>query len=224
MSETKRPFIPFSREFVNEKSMLEKSKEFFQWADERRSVRDFSDIPVPREVIENAIMTGSTAPSGAHKQPWTFCLISNASLKSKLRALAEEEEKKSYDGRMSEQWLKDLEPLGTNWEKEFIDIAPWIVIIMKRVYEFGENGEKNNNYYVSESVGLAAGFFLLAVHNAGLVALTHTPSPMNFIAKALNRPENERPFLLIPVGYPSDSATIPDIHRKKIEEVIHYYE
>lgn len=224
MSKTKHPFIPYSRDYVDEQTMLEKSKAFFDWADQRRSVRDFSDKPVPKEVIENAIMTGSTAPSGAHKQPWTFCLISNASLKAKLRALAEEEEKKSYDGRMSEQWLKDLEPLGTDWEKEFIDIAPWIVIIMKRVYEFGENGEKHNNYYVSESVGLAAGFFLMAVHNAGLVALTHTPSPMNFIAKALNRPENERPFLLIPVGYPSDRATIPDIHRKKIDEIIHYYE
>lgn len=224
MSKTKHPFIPYSRPFVDEETMLEKSKTFLEWADERRSVRDFSNRPVPKEVIENLIMTGSTAPSGAHKQPWTFCLISNASLKSKLRALAEEEEKKSYDGRMSEQWLKDLEPLGTDWQKEFIDVAPWIVIIMKRVYEVRENGEKNNNYYVSESVGLAAGFFLMAVHNAGLVALTHTPSPMNFIAKALNRPENERPFLLIPVGYPNENATIPDIYRKKSDEVVHYYE
>ena len=224
MSKTKHPFIPYSREFVDAQTMLENSKTFRDWAEERRSVRDFSSKPVPKEVIENLIMTGSTAPSGAHKQPWTFCLISNTSLKSKLRALAEEEEKKSYEGRMSEQWLKDLEPLGTDWEKEFIDIAPWIVIIMKRAYEVGENGQKNNNYYVSESVGLAAGFFLMAVHNAGLVALTHTPSPMNFIAKALNRPENERPFLLIPVGYPSENATIPDIYRKNMDEVIHYYE
>lgn len=224
MSKTKYPFIPYSRTFVDEETMRNKSKTFLDWAEERRSVRDFSSRPVPKEVIENLIMTGSTAPSGAHKQPWTFCLISNASLKSKLRALAEEEEKKSYDGRMSEQWLKDLEPLGTDWEKEFIDVAPWIVIIMKRAYEVGENGQKNNNYYVSESVGLAAGFFLMAVHNAGLVALTHTPSPMNFIAKALNRPENERPFLLIPVGYPAENARIPDIYRKNIDEVIHYYE
>lgn len=224
MSKTKHPFISYSRPFVDEETMIDKSRSFLNWAEERRSVRDFSNRPVPKEVIENLIMTGSTAPSGAHKQPWTFCLISNASLKSKLRALAEEEEKKSYDGRMSEQWLKDLEPLGTDWQKEFIDVAPWIVVIMKRVYEVGENGEKNNNYYVSESVGLAAGFFLMAVHNAGLVALTHTPSPMNFIAKALNRPENERPFLLIPVGYPSENATIPDIYRKNNDEVIHYYE
>lgn len=224
MAKTKHPFISYSRPFVDEETMIDKSKTFLNWAEERRSVRDFSNRPVPKEVIENLIMTGSTAPSGAHKQPWTFCLISNASLKSKLRALAEEEEKKSYDGRMSEQWLKDLEPLGTDWQKEFIDVAPWIVIIMKRIYEVGENGEKNNNYYVAESVGLAAGFFLMAVHNAGLVALTHTPSPMNFIAKALNRPENERPFLLIPVGYPSENATIPDIYRKNNDEVIHYYE
>ena len=147
-----------------------------------------------------------------------------AELKSRLRALAEEEEKKSYGGRMSEEWLEDLAPIGTDWEKEFIDIAPWIVIVMKRPYEFQEDGSKRQNYYVAESVGLASGFLLMAVHNAGLVALTHTPSPMNFIAKALERPENERPFLLIPVGYPSDDARVPDLARKAKEEVIVYYE
>lgn len=218
------PFIPYQKETFDEPTMIEKAQTFYDWADTRRSVRDFSDKPVPKEVLENLIMTGSTAPSGAHKQPWTFCLISNASLKAKLRELAEEEEKKSYGGRMSEDWLKDLEPLGTDWQKEFIDIAPWIVIVMKRPYELDENGKKLNNYYVSESVGLAAGFFLMAVHNAGLVALTHTPSPMNFIAKALNRPENERPFLLIPVGYPAENVAVPDLKRKTKEEVIHYYE
>jgi nitroreductase len=174
--------------------------------------------------MEHLIMTGSTAPSGAHKQPWTFCLISNAELKSKLRALAEEEERKSYEGRMSESWLKDLEPLGTDAVKAFIDVAPWIVVIMKRPYELDAEGNKHQNYYVNESVGLAAGFFLMAVHHAGLVALTHTPSPMNFIAKALERPENERPFLLIPVGYPAEGAKVPDLKRKEKENVIHYYE
>lgn len=224
MNNSEHPFIPYERDTYNEVDLIERSQSFLEWADTRRSVRDFSSKPVPKEVMENLIMTGSTAPSGAHKQPWTFCLISNATLKSKLRALAEEEERKSYDGRMSDEWLKDLEPLGTDAVKEFIDIAPWIVVIMKRSYEYNEDGTKHQNYYVSESVGLAAGFFLMAVHNAGLVALTHTPSPMNFIAKALERPENEKPFLLIPVGYPAENVTVPDLKRKSKEVVIHYYE
>lgn len=224
MPENDFPFIDFKRETYPEEEMLKRSRSFFEWADERRSVRDFSDKPVPKEVMENILMTGSTAPSGAHKQPWTFCLISNNVLKSKLRALAEEEEKKSYGGRMSEEWLEDLAPLGTDWEKEFIGIAPWIVVVMKRPYEIQEDGSKRQNYYVSESVGLASGFLLMAVHNAGLVALTHTPSPMNFIAKALERPDNERPFLLIPVGYPSETARVPDLARKPKEEVIQYYD
>lgn len=218
------PFIPYKQNIISDDDMLEKAKSFYEKLDKRRSVRDFSDKPVSKEVMENLIMAGSTAPSGAHKQPWTFCLISNKDLKAKLRELAEEEEKKSYGGRMSEEWLEDLAPLGTDWVKEFIDVAPWIVVIMKRVYEYNEDGSKHNNYYVSESVGLAAGFFLVAVQNAGLVALTHTPSPMNFISKALNRPENERPFLLIPVGHPSENAEVPDLTRKSIEEVIQYYE
>lgn len=216
-------FHPYTGQQYSEQEMLERSENFFQWADTRRSVRDFSSKPVPQQIMENIIMTASTAPSGAHKQPWTFCLISCKELKKELRKLAEEEEFKSYNGRMSEEWLKDLAPLGTNWEKEFIDVAPWIVVLMKRVYENDTNGEKQNNYYVSESVGIAAGFFLMAVHNAGLVALTHTPSPMNFITKALGRPENERPFLLIPVGFPAENAQIPSLKRKDSSEVIELY-
>jgi len=224
MSTKSYPFVPYQQETISDEEILERSKVFYKKVNQRRSVRHFSNQPVSKEVMENIIMAASTAPSGAHKQPWTFCLISNKELKSKLRSLAEEEEKKSYEGRMSEEWLEDLAPLGTDWVKEFIDVAPWIVIIMKRVYEYNEDGSKHNNYYVSESVGLAAGFFLLAVQNAGLVALTHTPSPMNFISKALDRPENERPFLLIPVGHPSENAEVPSLTRKSIEEVIHYYE
>ncbi len=221
--EVKDGFIKLEHEDYSEQEMIQRVNDFYLWADKRRSVRDFSSKAVPQEIMEKLILTASTAPSGAHKQPWTFCLISNTELKHKLRELAEEEEYKSYNGRMSEQWIEDLAPLGTNWEKEFIDIAPWIVVIMKRAYEIGENGEKLNNYYVTESVGLAAGFFLMAVHNAGLVALTHTPSPMNFIAKALNRPENERPFLLIPVGYPDENALVPRLTRKDKDEVIELY-
>lgn len=218
------PFIPYSRETYDAAEMIKRSQEFYEWLDTRRSVRDFSDKAVPREVIENVIKAASTAPSGAHKQPWTFCVVSNKELKSKIRSLAEEEEKKSYGGRMSEQWLKDLAPLGTNWEKEFLDIAPWHIILMKRAYEEGENGEKLNNYYVNESVGIAAGMLISAIHHAGLVTLTHTPSPMNFLAKALGRPENERPFLLLPVGYPREDAEVPDLSRKALDEVAVFYD
>ncbi|MCO4814462.1 MAG: nitroreductase family protein [Flavobacteriales bacterium] len=217
------PFVKYSSETFSEEDMIKRSAEFYDWADARRSVRDFSDKSVPLKVMENILLTASTAPSGAHKQPWTFCLISNAELKSRLRELAEEEEKKSYGGRMSKEWLEDLAPLGTDWQKEFIDIAPWIVVVMKRAYEFTDEGKKRNNYYVSESVGLASGFLLMAIHNAGLVALTHTPSPMNFIAKALERPDNERPFLLIPVGHPAENAMVPDLERKSKDEIIEYY-
>lgn len=218
------PFIPYKGKTYSEKEMIKRSQDFLAWADERRSVRDFSSKAVPKEVLENILMTASTAPSGAHKQPWTFCLISNATLKSKLRALAEEEEKRSYESRMSEEWKEDLKPLGTNWQKEFIDIAPWIIIVMKKAYDLDENGDKETNYYVAESVGIAAGFLLAAVHNAGLVALTHTPSPMNFITQALGRPKNERPFLLIPVGFPADNTKIPDLERKGKNDVIEYYD
>lgn len=221
--EKEYPFIAYHGTQFSEVEMLKRSESFLNWADKRRSVRHFSDKHVPLEVMENLIMTASTAPSGAHKQPWTFCLISNKELKHKIRLLAEEEERKSYDGRMSDEWLKDLAPLGTDWHKEFIDIAPWIVVVMKRAYEIEDNGHKHQNYYVSESVGLAAGFFLMAVHNVGLVALTHTPSPMNFISKALNRPENERPILLIPVGYPAETVMVPDLKRKPKKQVIEYY-
>lgn len=224
MSKGEHPYIKYSSKEMSQEEMISNSKEFYEWADKRRSVRDFSNKNVPLEVMENILLTASTAPSGAHKQPWTFCLISNELLKSKLRELAEGEEKKSYDGRMSDSWLKDLEPLGTNWEKEFIDIAPWIIVVMKKAYDLGEDGQKMNNYYVSESVGIASGFLLMAIHNAGLVALTHTPSPMNFISKALERPENERPYLLIPVGYPAENAMVPDLQRKTKSEIIEYYQ
>jgi nitroreductase len=217
------PFIKYQKESYSEAEMIKRSEEFYTWAESRRSVREYSSQDIPLEVMENILLTASTAPSGAHKQPWTFCLISNKDLKAKIKELAEEEEKKSYEGRMSEEWLKDLAPLGTDWHKDFLVIAPWIIVVMKRAYEIDENGNKLNNYYVSESVGLAAGFLLMAIHHAGLIALTHTPSPMNFISKALNRPENERPFLLIPVGKPSDSMMVPDLKRKTKSDIIEYY-
>lgn len=223
MSSTKHPFIPYHKEVFSASEMIERSKSFYQFMDSRRTVRDFSDKDIPKEVIENIILTASTAPSGAHKQPWTFCVISNSELKSKIRKMAEEEEYKSYNSRMPEDWLKDLEPLGTDWHKPFIDIAPWIIIVFKKSYDVVD-GKKKNNYYVNESVGLAAGFLLAAIHHAGLVALTHTPSPMNFISEVLQRPENEKPILLIPVGYPSDKVLVPDLKRKSLKEIAIFYE
>ncbi len=190
--------------------------------DKRRSIRHFTDEEVPQSVIEDIIMTASTAPSGAHKQPWVFCAVSDPEIKRQMRQAAEREEYESYHGRMTPEWLADLAPLGTDWHKEFIETVPWVIVVFKKAYDLID-GKKRKNYYVNESVGLATGFLIAAIHNAGLVTLTHTPSPMNFLQKILNRPENERPYLLLPIGYPDKDALVPDLHRKKPEEVIAYY-
>ena len=212
-------FVPYNPPCYSDSEMLEKSANFFRLMNGRRSVRDFSDRDVPEEVIQNIVKTAGTAPSGAHKQPWQFCIVRNKDLKHQIRLLAEEEEKINYSGRMSERWIKDLEPFGTNPIKEFIDIAPWIIIVLKKTWDFDENGQQTQNYYVNESVGIACGFLIAAIHNAGLVTLTHTPSPMNFIAKALKRPENEKPFLLLPVGYPAANCMVPNLVRKPLEDI-----
>ena len=204
-------------------TMKTRSKDFYNWLDSRRSVREYSDKPVPKEVIENIMLSASTAPSGAHKQPWTFCAISSAEIKSKIREAAEIEERETYGKRMSDRWRKDLEPLGTDTNKPFLEIAPWLIVVFKRVYEH-ENGEKFNNYYVNESVGIACGMLISAIHNAGLVTLTHTPSPMNFLTKVLERPSNERAFLLLPVGYPKEPIYVPNIDRKGLDEISVFYE
>jgi iodotyrosine deiodinase len=190
----------------------------------RRSLRFFSDRSLPREAVEQLIMTASTAPSGAHKQPWTFCAVSNAAIKMQIREAAEKEEYRSYNGRMSPEWLRDLEPFGTDWHKPFLETAPWLIIVFRQIYELGDEGTRRTNYYVNESVGIACGLLLAAIHQAGLVALTHTPSPMEFLTRLLNRPANEKPFLLIPIGYPAVGATVPDLRRKSSDEVIAWYE
>lgn len=217
------PFIEYRKETYMPDEMIARSASFAQWMNKRRTCRDFADKPVPREVIENIIMAASTAPSGAHKQPWTFCVVSDHGLKMQIRAAAEKEEKESYEGRMSEEWLKDLAPIGTDWQKPFLEIAPYLIIVFKRSYEVEINAHKHQNYYVTESVGLACGFLLAAIHHAGLVALTHTPSPMNFLTRIMNRPENEKPFLLIPVGYPAEECWVPDLKRKDLNEVVQFY-
>ena len=216
-------FIPYQRDTYDPETMIDRSAEYHQWLDSRRSLREFSDRPVPKAVIEHLIMAASMAPSGAHKQPWTFCAVSNPTLKQSIRQAAEEEEYKSYHGRMSEEWLKDLEPFETDWHKPFLEVAPWLIVVFKKSYDL-EDGEKKNNYYVSESVGLATGMLLTAIHHAGLVALTHTPSPMNFLTELLERPKNERAFLLIPVGYPPEEARVPDLKRKQLSEVSVFFE
>lgn len=203
--------------------MIVRAKSHHEWMEGRRSVREFSDKPVPKEVIEQLLLTASTAPSGAHKQPWTFCAISDPDIKREIRIAAEEEEYRNYNGRMADSWLKDLEAFGTDWKKPFLEIAPWLIVVFRRIYEI-EEGQKHNNYYVSESVGLATGFLLQSIYQAGLVALTHTPSPMNFLSKLLKRPENERAFILIPVGFPADEVMVPNLQRKTLEEISVFFE
>ncbi|MGB8703834.1 MAG: nitroreductase family protein [Gillisia sp.] len=216
--------IKYSSETFSEKKMLEKSKEFYNWADSRRSVREFSSKPVSKEVIENIIKTASTAPSGAHKQPWIFCAVSNKNLKSRIKIAAEKEEKENYETRMSERWKEELRSLGTDEHKPFLETAPWLIVVFKKAYELDACGEKQNNYYVNESVGIACGFLIAAIHNAGLATLTHTPSPMNFLTEALERPSNERAYLLLPVGYAADPVYVPGLHRKSLDEISEFYE
>jgi nitroreductase len=217
------PFVRHVMEIYPEQEVVNRCKAFYEWMNQRRTVRDFSDRPVPREVIDYLILTASTAPSGAHKQPWMFCVVESAEIKRKIREAAEEEEYESYHGRMSEEWLNAIRPLQTGWQKPFLETAPCLIVVFKKLYDLNADGSKSTNYYVSESVGLACGFLLAAIHHAGLVALTHTPSPMNFLTRILNRPENERPFLLIPVGYPAEETFVPKLQRKELQDITAYY-
>lgn len=193
----------------------------FEEMDRRRSVRFFSDDPVPRELVEVAIQTASTAPSGAHKQPWTYVLVGDEQTKHRIREAAEAEEKLNYEGgRIPEHWRRDLEPLGTDWRKPFLETVPWIVVLFEHRYQLDESGERRHVYYPKESVGISAGLFITALHHMGLATLTHTPSPMRFLRDLLGRPENERAFCLFPIGYPADDCEVPDLRRKTLEEVM----
>ena len=217
------PFVSYTKESYAEKLMIEKSCDFYDWMEKRRTVRDFSDRPVPKQVIEKIILTASTAPSGAHKQPWTFCAVSNPAIKKQIRVEAEKEEFESYNSRMPADWLADLKPLQTDWKKEFLETAPWLIIVFKKSYGLKPDGTKTNVYYANESCGIACGFLLAAIHQAGLAALTHTPSPMNFLSKVLKRPENEKPFLLVPVGYAANACWVPDLKRRDLSEVSEWF-
>ena len=213
-------FVPLASYIeYSEDVMKERSKLFFEDLKRRRTVRDFADKKVPQEVIENCIKAASTAPSGANKQPWHFVVVSDPMVKKQIRIAAEEEEREFYSGKAPREWLDAVAPFGTDEHKPFLETAPYLIAIFAKSYENISDGRKEKNYYVQESVGIASGILITAIHNAGLVSLTHTPSPMNFLNKILERPENERPYLILVVGYPAKDAKVPVITKKTIKEI-----
>ena len=213
-------FVPLELERLSEAEQLSRSRAFLESMRLRRSVRHFTAEAAPYELVENAIATAATAPSGAHQQPWTFVVVSDPDLKRRIRRAAEEEERRSYESRMPDEWLEALRPLGTDWRKPHIEDAPFVIVVFEQVYGVAADGSKVKHYYVRESVGIAVGFLLASLHAAGLAALTHTPSPMAFLRDILDRPANERPYVLIPVGYPADGCTVPDLERKRLSDVL----
>lgn len=218
---TEHPFVPYRPETPDPEESLRRVRAFRQHMDGRRTVRMFDpQRPVSKEVMEEILTVAGSAPSGAHKQPWTFVAVSDPDLKRRIREAAEEQEKRFYHDLAPEDWLEDLAPLGTDWEKTHLTDAPWVVVLFAQDYAVGPDGEKSKHYYVTESVGIAAGFFLAAVRQAGLVSLTHTPSPMKFLAEVLERPANERAYLVLPVGYPAPDCEVPDLDRKTLDEFV----
>tara|TARA_B110000116_G_C16651866_1_gene497697 strand:- start:84 stop:737 length:654 start_codon:yes stop_codon:yes gene_type:complete len=203
---------------LTESEMVEKSLLFLDEIILRRTVRNFSNKPVPLKIIMNAVKAAASAPSGANKQPWHFVIVKDSAVKKEIRFAAEKEEKEFYEHRAPDTWLEDLNQFETDWHKPFLEIAPYLIVVFKKNYDLDEQ-VKRKNYYVNESVGIASGFLLVALHNAGLATLTHTPSPMGFLEKILDRPENEKAVLLIPVGYPAEDATVPDLKKKSFEEI-----
>ncbi len=201
----------------SEEDMARASAEFLSFIRTRRSVREFSDRDIPVEVINNIVSAAASAPSGANKEPWFFSIVRDPDVKHKIRLGAEKEEKLFYTQKAPQSWLKDLNKFGTDWNKEFLEEAPFLIVVFKQIYDLNNN-VKYKNYYVNESVGIACGILLTAIHKAGLVALTHTPSPMGFLEKVCKRPKNERAYLLIPVGYPAVNAKIPDLRKKEYNE------
>ncbi len=204
--------------------MRQRAAAFLADVQSRRTVRDFSERPVPRDIVETCILAAGTAPNGAHRQPWRFVAVSAPEIKRAIRVAAEEEEKAFYGGRAPEDWLEALAPLGTHESKPFLETAPYLIVVFGESYAVKESGEKSKNYYVTESVGIATGILITAIHQAGLVSLTHTPSPMGFLNEILGRPKNERPFLILVVGYPAPDATVPELKRKSLEEIATFVE
>jgi len=218
------PRIPYRRSPMTPDEQTDALARFLEVMEHRRSVRDFSPEPVPRALVVEAIRAAGLAPSGAHQQPWTFVLIGDEpELRARIREAAEAEEREGYDHRMSPEWLEALAPLGTDWHKPHLTDAPWLIVVFEQAYGLRQEGgeaKRVKHYYVRESVGIAVGFLLAALTHAGLATLTHTPSPMGFLREILGRPENERPYVVIPVGYPAADATVPDLARRPLSEIL----
>jgi len=213
-------FVPYRPERLPLDEMRRRAEEFHELMARRRSVRFFSPEPVPRDLIETAIRTASSAPSGAHRQPWRFVVVGDPDLKRRIREAAEREERENYlGGRMPPEWQEAVAPLGTDWQKPFLETAPWLVVVFAEVHGLNPDGGVRKNYYVKESVGIACGLFIAALQNMGLATLTHTPSPMRFLGRILGRPEHERAYILFPVGYPAPDCEVPDLRRKSLEDV-----
>ena len=213
------PFVPLDFLEREPADMLRRAREFYEELSRRRTVRDFSPRPVPREVVEWAVRTAGTAPSGAHKQPWHFVLVGDAETKARIREAAEAEERENYEHRMPPAWLADLAPLGTDWHKPFLTTCPWLLAVFARTYAHADHG-LSKHYYVQESVGISIGLLLAALHHAGLCTLTHTPSPMGFLRQILGRPEGERPTVLIAIGYQVPECRVPHLKRKPLQEIL----
>ena len=213
------PFVEYSPPRIPADVGLRRGEDFYALMDARRSVRMFSDDDVPRSMIEMAVATANTAPSGAHQQPWTFVAVSDAALKQQMREAAETEERAFYAGRATPEWLEALAPLGTDEHKPHLTDAPWVVVLFRQSYGYFPDGQKRTHFYAQESCGIAAGFFISAIHDMGLVCLTHTPSPMGFLGELLQRPTNEKAMLVMPVGYPAADAAVPDLARKPLEAI-----
>lgn len=212
-------FLPYRPPRLAHDDSLARAAEFRERIATRRSVRAFSPDPVPLQVLDDCIAAAGTAPSGAHRQPWTFVVVTDPGVKREIRLAAEAEERETYANRMTDEWREALHPLGTDWHKPFLEVAPALIAVFRHAWGAGPDGERRTNYYTNESVGIASGFLLAALHVAGLSTLTHTPSPMGFLARILERPENERAYLLIPVGYPTEDCEVPDLERKPLDEI-----
>ena len=220
------PTVPLEKIQYSEAEMLERSRAYFDYMAKRHSTRDFTDKPVPLDIIKNCLLTAGRAPSGANQQPWHFAVVSDKAMKNKIRLAAEEEERAFYnEGRASEEWLEALAPLGTDADKSFIDDAACLIVIFAQAYGLNEDGSKIKHYYVQESVGIATGFLISALHNVGLACLTHTPSPMNFLAETLGRPKNERAYINLVVGYPAEDAGVPTHAKEKkaMDEFVSFF-
>jgi len=217
---TKYPFKAFEYSEISQDEMIKRSECFYKQMSTRRTVRDFSNKAVPMSVIVNAIGTAGTAPSGANMQPWQFVVVTNPLLKSKIRVEAEKEENEFYEHRASQEWLDALAPLATDQDKPFLEVAPYLIVVFLKKFSYTSKGERLKNYYTSESVGIATGLLITSLHNAGLVTLTHTPSPMKFLNTLLDRPKDERPYMIVVTGYPAEDAAVPDIVKRDVADIL----